>query len=151
MLSQYGPHLLVTCDNVTELAQQCVETWLHQYMFRKAEGGREKAKTISKWLSDHSHFKTHARHIGRSRLKRKGMNISFLEQDQQFQDLVLSVFHATTHTFSGTSAVKIIENHLGKAFIKQQVQQAIQIPAAMLQPMKPPAGAPPSNAPSKKS
>ena len=41
-----------------------------------------------------------------------------LEEDQQLQDLVLSVFHASTHTFNGTAAVKIIENHIGKAFIK---------------------------------
>ncbi|MBA7545518.1 hypothetical protein ES705_37887 [subsurface metagenome] len=30
----------------------------------------------------------------------------------------MSVFHATTHTFNGTMAAKIIENHDGKAFIK---------------------------------
>jgi hypothetical protein len=46
------------------------------------------------------------------------LNIAHLEDDQVVQDLILSVFHATTHTFSGTPAVKIIENHLGKAFIK---------------------------------
>ena len=44
-----------------------------------------------------------------------------LEDDDKLQDLVLSVFHATTHTFDGTGAVKIIENQLGKAFIKQVV------------------------------
>jgi hypothetical protein len=32
---------------------------------------------------------------------------------------VLSVFHSTTQTFDGTGAVKIIENHVGSAFIKQ--------------------------------
>jgi len=30
------------------------------------------------------------------------------------------VFHATTHTFSSTPAMKIIENQNGKAFIKIQ-------------------------------
>jgi len=50
-----------------------------------------------------------------------------LEDDDKLQDLVLSVFHATTHTFDGTGAVKIIENQLGKAFIKQ-VQQVVVSP-----------------------
>lgn len=44
------------------------------------------------------------------------------------QDIFLSVFHATTHTFNGTAAVKIIENHLGKAFIKQAQPMIVQIP-----------------------
>ncbi|MCB5658491.1 hypothetical protein LIQ27_20525, partial [Bacteroides fragilis] len=50
----------------------------------------------------------------------KGLKIEYLEKDSQLQDLVLSVFHATTHTFSSTPAMKIIENQNGKAFIKIQ-------------------------------
>ena len=50
-----------------------------------------------------------------------------LEQDQTLQDLVLSVFHATTHTFSGTVAVKVIENHPRKAFVKIHLPQGVQI------------------------
>ena len=41
------------------------------------------------------------------------------------------MFHATTHTFAGTSAAKIVENHMGRAFIKQYrasiPAQAVQI------------------------
>jgi hypothetical protein len=55
-----------------------------------------------------------------------GLKIVPLEGDQTFQDLALSVFHATTHTFGATTCVKIIENHEGKAFVK--LQQAIQVP-----------------------
>ncbi|MCL4211628.1 MAG: hypothetical protein KJZ68_13315, partial [Phycisphaerales bacterium] len=52
----------------------------------------------------------------------------------------LSVFHATTHTFSGTTAVKIIENNLGRAFIKQ-VQMSVpaqghEIPRAAQAPIE---------------
>ena len=50
----------------------------------------------------------------------------FLEDDQELQELLLSVFHATTHTLMGTSAAKIIENHMGKAFIKQQQKVIVQ-------------------------
>ena len=51
--------------------------------------------------------------------------------------LVLSVFHATTHTFSGTNAMKIIENHNGKAFIKQQQTVSFQLPTPPISPLKP--------------
>jgi len=60
------------------------------------------------------------------------LKITNLEDDQVFQDLVLSVFHATTHTFSGTPAVKIIENHNGKAFVKIERNIVFQVP----QPLK---------------
>ncbi len=62
------------------------------------------------------------------------MIIDDLEDDQNLQELVLSIFHATTHTFEGTPAVKIIENHLGNAFIKTAgVQQQMPIPPQLFQ------------------
>ena len=67
------------------------------------------------------------------------MRVAHLEKDQKEQDLVLSVFHATTHTFVGTTAVKIIENHLGKAFIKHSPPMLIQIPGGGGVQMPPPA------------
>lgn len=119
ILGQYGPALIQQCKNAMDLSKTLVTAWLQQYMFQ----GRKRSKTISKsiaaYLSDHTQFKTHARHINRDTAKSKGLVIGNMEDDQTFQDLVLSVFHATTHTFSATGAVKIIENHLGKAFVKQ--------------------------------
>jgi len=37
------------------------------------------------------------------------------------------------HTFNG-SAIKVIENHLGKAFVKNQREQTIQIPMPVPMP-----------------
>jgi len=130
MLSQYGPHLLVACENASALSKTLVTDWLTRWMFKKNADRDKRAEKIARWLADHKHFKSHGRHIPRSQLKKKGFNIEFLEKDQTFQDLVLSVHHATTHTFMGTGAGKIIENHLGKAFVKlmQQIQFPIQVP-----------------------
>jgi hypothetical protein len=41
MLSQYGPHLLVACENATKLSKELVAQWLFQYMF-KSESLSEK-------------------------------------------------------------------------------------------------------------
>lgn len=125
MLAQYGPHLLAVCENVTKLSRELVAEWLHKYMFAGA-ASNQTALEISEWLSNHGHFKTHGRHISRDQLKAKGMKISFLEDDQDLQEWVLSVFHATTQTLTSTGAVKIIENQLGKAFVKQQQRVFIQ-------------------------
>ncbi len=115
ILGQYGPGIIIECENATELSEQLVFEWLKSYML---EGNEDKAKEIASYLSDHTKFKTHGRYINREDAKDLGLSIEDLENDQEFQDLVLSIFHATTHTFNGTGAVKIIENNLGRAFIR---------------------------------
>jgi len=82
--------------------------------------------------------------IHRDAARELGLRIEKLEDDQQFQDLVLTVYHATTHTFSSTAAAKIIENHLGRAFIKMHLVQNVQFQFA---PPPGPAPAPPTAAP----
>jgi len=119
MLGQYGPDLLVQCKNARDMARTLVENWLKNYMFRRRANKDAKAKETAELLTRHSHFKSHARHIPRSEL-RKWLRVDYLEKDQQAQDLFLSIFHATTLTFTHTPATKIIENQLGKAFVKIQ-------------------------------
>ena len=126
ILSQYGPALLIQCATALELSQQLVSEWLESYMFAGREDSEEISKKIAAKLADHQEFKSHGRHINRDKAKAMGLIIEDLEDDQEFQDLILSVFHATTHTFDGTNAVKIIENHNGKAFVKQQQRILIQ-------------------------
>ncbi|MDE2889388.1 MAG: serine protease [Gemmatimonadota bacterium] len=121
MLSQYGPDLLVQCETALSLSKELVRTWLATYMFRDSEENWKMASSVSSWLADHKQFKSHSRHISRGDLREHQLNVSSLEDDDLLQDLSLSVFHATTHTFTGTPAVKIVENHTGRAFIKQHI------------------------------
>ena len=119
MLGQYGPDLLVQSEMALSLSRELVRTWLESYMFKDQTHGGNRAQVVSDWLSDHTTFKSHSRHLPRSVLQKHGLVVHSLESDEILQDLSLSVFHATTHTFSGTAAVKIVENHTGRAFIKQ--------------------------------
>lgn len=137
MLPQYGPDLLEVCRNVCRLSEGLVEGWLTEYMFRADRNRKRKAKTIAKWLSAHKEHKLHGRHLSRQQLESKGLVIEYLEDDQTAQDLFLSVFHATTHTFGTTPAVKIIENHIGKAFIKQIHVMHMGTPIHQIQPQPP--------------
>ncbi len=123
MLGQYGPDLLVQCESALTMSKKLVKTWLEMYMFKGLDDGSEKAHSISAWLADHEGFNSHARHIPRDEVEEHELTVCRLEDDQMFQDLVLSVFHATTHTFTGTPATKIVENHTGRAFIKHQIVQ----------------------------
>ncbi len=140
ILGQYGPGLLVQCENALRLSQELVSEWLEKYMFAGRSDANDKATKIAAALADHKTFKSHARHINREKAKSMGLIIEDLEENQTFQDNILSIFHATTHTFSGTNAVKIIENHKGKAFIKAQNIVTIQPPQLSTPPpTQPPA------------
>ena len=122
MLSQYGPDLLATCTNASDLSKTLVTDWLTKYMLRNDPNGVTKAVAIGVWLADHNHFKTHGRPVSRDEARRNGLIVVDLESDQPLQDAVLSIYHATAHSFAGTSAVKIIENHLGNAFLSVVAQ-----------------------------
>ena len=126
MLSQYGPDLLVQCESALKMSKELVTTWLRTWMFKDMDDGEMMAERISEWLADHQGFKSHSRHISRDEIRRNGLRTTWLETDEGLQDLALSVFHATTHTFSGSPAIKIVESHTGRAFIKQQAFQPAQ-------------------------
>jgi len=119
-LQQYGPALLQQCENALALSKTLVEGWLKKWMFKKSRKRNEYAKEVADKLAAHKDLLTHGRPLDRVFLKNTlRMKIDFLEQDQQLQDKVLTVYHATMHTFSMTPATKIIENQLGRAFIKR--------------------------------
>jgi Serine dehydrogenase proteinase len=115
MLSQYGPDLLITCQNQVTLSERLVSEWLEAYMFSGQPNAKAQATAIASWLSAHNVFLTHARPIPRDQLAAKGLVIRDLEANQSEQDAFLSVYHAVAHTFSATLCTKIVENHLGKA------------------------------------
>lgn len=137
MLSQYGPDLIEQAHTALALSRSLVKTWLSTYMFKGQDEAEKRAKDVSDWLADHRHFKSHGRHLTRDSLSKKGMTIVPLECDPELQDRVLSVFHAAMHTLGMTPAMKIVENHLGRAFIKSIAVQH-PIPLGIAPPFAPP-------------
>ena len=132
-LSQYPAAFMKTAIDAIELSEQLVKEWLKENMFfneledetTKRETGL-KIGTIVKALIDREESKDHGRHFGYNYCKDLGLKIESLESDQQFQDKVLSVHHATTITIDNTNTAKIIENHLGRAFINSTGFQGVQ-------------------------
>jgi len=133
ILEQYGPALLIQCEDAIALSKKYVSDWLARFMFCGYPDAAVTATAIAERLSDHTTFKSHGHHINRDEARGIGLIIDDLEDDQTFQDLVLSIYHATTHTFNGSAAVKIIENQNGRAYIRlhgipPQIQQQQQQP-----------------------
>ena len=127
ILRTYAPGLLTQCRDSQKLASNMVAGWLERYMLSGEEGAKATATAIANWFADYESFHSHGRRVGRAQARTRGVRVVDLEDDGGLQDAVLSVHHATMHTFSGTPALKIIENHHGRAWIRNSV--TVQIPA----------------------
>src|SRR5690625_3770949 len=82
MLSQYGPALLVRCNDQIEFGRELVENWLDNYMFRDENSNLP--REIATYLSDHSNFKTHGKHLNLLNAQELGLKITVLENEQEF-------------------------------------------------------------------
>ena len=126
---QAYPHgFLQLCQTTLVLAKEKVAEWLSMYMFAGDEHADEHSRSISDWLGNAKEHKTHGRPIGIAQAREKGLKVESLEEDQDFQELVLSVFHASMVTFLVTDCVKMVENQNGRGVFSQVQVQVVQPP-----------------------
>jgi len=118
IIDLYAPDLLNKAHKAIQDSINLTEEWLLRYMKLQEPVARE----TSAWLAANPRVRSHGRHIMRDQLQAKGVSVTELEKDPKMQDLVLSVFHAAIIAFSEAYSTKIIENHHGRAFIKNQPQ-----------------------------
>jgi hypothetical protein len=143
ILRSYAPGLLAQCVTSRQLAETMVARWLKEYMLKGQPDAEDVANAAAKWFADYRKFGSHGRSVTLDDLLALRLRATRLESDQELQDLVLSVHHATSHTFSLTSAAKIIENHRGRAFIRMRL--GVDVPPAPATPKPPTPG--PTNSP----
>ncbi len=117
IISCYHPTFLGECENAVKWAKEIVTHWLEEGMFNEYPDKNVRADKVVKALSKHDELKTHSRHLDRDICRSYGLDIWELETDNELQDLVLTVHHAYMHTFAQSTAIKIIENHLGVATV----------------------------------
>lgn len=122
IVGQYRPTFLSQCDNAIKWANTFVEDQLATVMFSdlSAAKARKKAKAVVKKLTDYTGNKRHDKPIHFDECQSIGLKVSQLEDDQQTQDLVLSVHHCYMHAFMNGKAYKIIENHCGGTMVKNE-------------------------------
>jgi len=120
IIGKYHPTLLGECRNAINLAREIVRKRLEEVMFfdEPRSAAARKAKKIVNCLNEHNKSnKVHDRHIDMTKAAGFGLKIEPLEQDNELQDLVLTVHHCYIHAFSSSIALKITENHRGTALI----------------------------------
>ena len=133
IIGQYRPTFLRQCKHAIDWSDAFVMNELETVMFEQDANAKTKAKAIVRKLTDYKGNKTHNRHIHYDELHRMGLNVTLIENDATLQDLVLTVHHCYMHSLMNTASFKMIENHLGRAFVKQQLVKQIPIPVPTIQ------------------
>lgn len=118
IIAKYNPTLIGECEKAIKWSNEIVKDWLTSGMFKGEPEADAKANNIIAELGDHALTKSHNRHISINRAADIGLKVKPLEEKQELQEAVLSVHHACMLTLESTTAIKIIENHNGKAYIK---------------------------------
>lgn len=134
IISKYHPTFLGDCQKAIDWSDKMVTDWLCSNMLSDHEDPETDAKKIVETLGSHKETFTHAKHIHIKECKKLGIKVIALEtlnketigECKDLQDCVLTIHHTYMHTFSYSSAVKIVENHIGNAMI---MNMPMNIPA----------------------
>lgn len=149
LLASVGPGLLSQCDTATRRSKEIVKDWLLRYMLKDRDDREDLAGAAADEFGDYAKHESHGNPIFFEKVKALELNATRLEDDQTYQDLVLSVFHATTLALNA-GVQKIIENHNGVAFLRQvtPIAPILQIGLPQQIPVQPPGpGQPPTTPP----
>jgi ATP-dependent protease ClpP protease subunit len=121
IISKYNRADYYTIKNAIDLSEELITEWLGSCMFDKSiQEEKDKIDVIAKKLNENNDSKYHSRHFDIDWCKEIGLKIIDMEENQDLQDLILSIHHATMITFSLTNSYKIIENHRGTAMVANQ-------------------------------
>lgn len=116
IIGKYHPTFIEECQNAIKLSSEIVNKWLITGMFGCEKDGdmaKRKAKRVVDKLNNHNDTKAHARHIDIDTARSYGLNVTALEEDNELQDIVLTIHHAYIETFNQAKFCKIVENHNG--------------------------------------
>ncbi|PLK71458.1 serine protease [Rhizobium sp. TH135] len=122
ILSKITPSFIERCELAVADSNEFIERTLRTNMLStlgKAEQDEIIGKIVEIFANNEG--KAHNTHIQAEKCKEVGLIIEDLEEDQALQDLVLTIHHCYMHTLMNTPAFKIIENHRGKALVRQQI------------------------------
>jgi ATP-dependent protease ClpP protease subunit len=118
IIAKYSPAFIGECQKAIKWSKELVREWLKTGMLANDPDRDRKIGRIVEELTDHSLTLSHSRHLSAEKCRSMDLIVEMLEDEPNLQEAVLSVHHACMLTLAGTGAFKIIENHLGIAFIR---------------------------------
>lgn len=113
IFAKYPPAFILDCERSIAGSKKLVQAWLRSNMFKSVPRRSERSRRSVEGLTNYKKTTEHGHHFTYEKCRAIGLNIGLLEQDQQFQEAVLSVHHSYMASFARTDTIKIIENHNG--------------------------------------
>lgn len=110
IISQYSPTLLNSCENAIDWANDIVRSSLKKNMFACDEHADSIIEDIMGVFGSRETTKAHDRHLSVDMCKDVGLKIIDLEDDNDFQDYVLSIHHSCMEIFDCNPVYKIFCN-----------------------------------------
>ena len=124
ILNRYPPSFVMQCENAVEWAKGFVTKVLAENMFADEVDPESKAGEVATKLSSSTLNKNHSKHLHFEECQGYGLKVVRLEDDQDLQERVLAVHHAYMHTTTNTAAIKIVENQIGRALVRNAPRNA---------------------------
>ncbi|MGI9346538.1 MAG: SDH family Clp fold serine proteinase [Gammaproteobacteria bacterium] len=122
ILQAMAPSLFLEANKALQYSQDLVEKWLGQKMLagEKEEDIKNVAKHFNADFNNVQDKKihVHGQRIDIDDLNGMGLKTEPLEQKQELQNAVLTVYHLMTLTFEQSAAIKMIISHSDKKWIK---------------------------------
>ena len=110
IIGKYDPTFINSCQQAIEWSEQILEDSLRNFV--DSDYDDEDIEKIVKGLSSHKETKAHERQLSPDRCKEIGLNISMMEDDDDLQDLILSIHHCCMTIFLTSNTYKIFSNNL---------------------------------------
>lgn len=125
VFAQIAPSFLSKARQAIDLSLYIAKTALLDGMLQDRPKATDVAHRIVQELTNVATHKQHDRHIHKEDCEAMGLTIRSLEDNADLQEAVLSTHHAFMITLSNGPTAKIIENHLGRAFVKNVPQKVL--------------------------
>lgn len=127
ILTKLNPTFLTLCEQADELSEELAEKILSDKEIDSA--GKAKIKMV---FAKNEDSKTHSRHIDRDKCREAGLDVIDLDQDDDLQDIVLTIHHCCMILAEKTTACKIVENNIGGCYIRHsQMPMSVPMPVPM--------------------
>ena len=126
VLRSFGPALLQEARKSISYGETLVRDWLEQYMFSERDDPASQAKEVAAHFGGNQHG-SHGRRINRDEVKQQHVEVMDLEDDQDLQEEVLTLYHLSTIAFEMGPAAKSVVSSNGKLWIKNlQMEVVVQ-------------------------
>ncbi len=150
VLHTMGPSLLIEARYALQYGERMVREWLRDRMFAGEKDAALKGATVATFFNDAGTHMSHGRRIDRAEARSQGLTIEDLEDDQELQEAVLTLYHLGTISVEKSPSTKFILGSHGRMWVKTFMPPQVSGPLILRAPTPVPPGvrpAPPSTPP----